>query len=270
MEEIRSIKDFGKHVYLTLKAKRMILVSIVILSVVPGTMLLFLPQTMRLVYASVYLLLTEIMVFCWVQLIAGTALQAIRGALYNRKYKPEACYYPEVKAMAKKMNIKYDSPILITDNPSIKSPFANTFSGAITLPRFWVKKFHRTETVATIGHELAHIKYSRRFSYEILLVAFATLAFTLLLAAFTIPVIYQIAEFAFALLMISPILRRNEYRADMEGSNAATPEALISVFECLQAESKRDDGSETHPSFQERIRRLMPLLDSDRRRRAKN
>lgn len=55
----------------------------------------------------------------------------------------------------------------------------------------------------------------------------------------------------------------------MEGAKAVTPEALISVFESFKARFKKDEGSDTHPSLQERIDRLMPLLDEDKQNKSK-
>jgi Zn-dependent protease with chaperone function len=65
--------------------------------------------------------------------------------------------------------------------------------------------------------------------------------------------------------MLSFVLWRNEYRADLEGANATSPEALIAVFEGLQGNqrkaNKKDCGSETHPPLHSRIERLERLLD---------
>jgi Zn-dependent protease with chaperone function len=47
-------------------------------------------------------------------------------------------------------------------------------------------------------------------------------------------------------------------------SESCYPEALILVFESFSARFKKDEGSDTHPSLQERIDRLMPLLDKDK------
>lgn len=268
MAKITWIKEFGKRVYLTFKLWRMVLISIVFLSIVLGTNLLFfLPSAMRWALALVYVLLAEVMVFSIVRLITGSAGQIISSVFYNRKHKPEKRYFPEVKQIAKKMSMEYDKPILITENPSIKSPFTNLFTRNIMFPASWIRKFHRTENDAIIGHELAHIKYRLKFIVELLLVTFVTWGFALLLATITWSLgIYVIAELAFMMIILSYILWRNELRADWEGPacNATTPEALIAVFEYLKAECKRDDGSETHPPLQARIKRLMRLLDSDR------
>ncbi len=79
------------------------------------------------------------------------------------------------------------------------------------------------------------------------------------------PVASVFAEFAIMMLLFPCIFRRNELRADMEGAKAFTPEALIAVFESLKNMYRKDEGSDTHPPLQERINRLMHLLDSDNR-----
>lgn len=71
------------------------------------------------------------------------------------------------------------------------------------------------------------------------------------------------------MFLLTRVLRRNELRAGMEGAKAVTPEALISVFESFKARFKKDEGSDTHPSLQERIDRLMPLLDEDKQNKSK-
>jgi len=266
MTKLTWIRDLGKRIYLTFKLWRTVLISILLLSIILGTNLLFfLPYEMRWALVLVYLLLSEIMVFSMVSLIADSAGQIVSAYFYNRKNKPEKRYFPQVKQIAEKMGFKYDKPILITENPSIKSPFTNVITKQITFPKSWIRKFHMTEICAILGHELAHIKYRFKLVMELLLVVFVTWGFALIFANITWNLgIYIIAELSFMMLILSYILRRNEYRADWEGANATTPEALISVFEYLKAECKRDDGSKTHPSFQARIKRLMQLLDSNR------
>lgn len=262
------MKEFGKRIYVTFRVWRWTLVSIVFLSIVLGTRLLaFLPLAMRWTFALVYVLLVEIMAFSIVRLITGSAGQIIRSAFYNKKHKPEKRYFPEVKQIATKMGMKYDKPIFITENPSINSPFTNLFTRNITFPASWIRKFPVVENDAIIGHELAHIKYTHKYIVESLFVTVVTYGFALLLAiiAFWSLEMFVIAELAFMMLILSWILRRNELRADWEGPacKATSPEALISVFEYLKAECKRDDGSITHPSLQARIKRLMRLFNSD-------
>jgi Zn-dependent protease with chaperone function len=86
-----------------------------------------------------------------------------------------------------------------------------------------------------------------------------------LLGLITIPAISEIAEIAIMVSLLSWVLRRNELRADMGAAKAVSPEALIAVFESFKARFKANEGSDTHPSLQERIDRLIPLLDEDKR-----
>jgi len=264
MEGITGLREFGRLLSYKLKQK-IVLVTIGVCSIL-AVLLFSLPLTLRLAYAFIVICLGMVPIFSAVNLIVGSALQSIQISLYNRKHKPQKVFKPRVKEMAERIGLKnYNKPINITDNPSLKSPFANLATGEITLPsNFQTEwKLADVEVDATLGHELGHIKTKRTVMKELLLVSFATMAISFLLVLITIPIISQIAEFAVMMFLLSRVLRRNELRADMEGAKAVTPEALISVFESFKARFKRDEGSDTHPSIQERIDRLMPLLDED-------
>jgi len=260
-----------KNVYVPFKLFRMVLVSIAIFSTIVGIgSLFFLPSEAQLVFCLVYLSFAGIMVFSVVRLILGYIWKIIDNSSYNRKQKPKEFFVTEVKQIAKKMGIEYNLPIYVTENPSVKGPFANPFSREIMFPSSYKEKFHKTEINAIIGHELAHIKYFDRFFAEIVLIPSIIFVSAIVLAVIIwslgVYVIWSlaIAMFAAIVLLFSCVLRRNEYRADWEGPacHATTPEALISVFEHLKAEYKRDDAI-THPPFQARIDRLMSLLNSD-------
>jgi len=257
------IKNFGRRVYLTFKVRRIILISVVLLSI-SSPLLYFIPSTMRLVYAFVYLLLVEIALFTWVRFFTGSVTQVISCTFYNRKHKPKEWFYPKVKQMARRIGIpEYDKPIYITDNPAIESPFVNPVTGKITMPSSFMAKFHSTEIDGGIGHELAHIKYCRRLFGELALATLAAYGLTLILT-FTSPTLslfYLIAEVALLMLLFSHILRQNEYRADSGGAKAASPEALISILQYFKYKNGKDEGSETHPSLQSRIERLLSLLE---------
>jgi Zn-dependent protease with chaperone function len=266
LAKITRIKEFGKRVYLTFRLWLIALVGVLILSVILGTgLLFFIPLTERYVLVSVYLLFTEIMAYPIVHLIVGSTGQIANNLFYNRKHTPKEHYLQNRKQIAKKMHMEYDKPVYITDNPSITSPFTNLFSRKIYFSSFVIEELHTTEIDALFGHELAHIKYGFRFVRELLLATLATWGFAVLLAYFAIiPAIYVIAEFAFMMLVLSFVMRRNESLADWAGGNATTPEALISVLDYFRAKCKGDGSTITHPSFQARKKRLERLFDSDR------
>jgi len=263
--KITWVKEFGKRVYLTFKLWLTALASVLVLSIIIGTNLMFfLPLAVRIALAGIYLIVTEIMVFPFVQLITGSTQQIISNFRYNKKHKPKERYLPNAKQIAEKMNIKYDKPIYVTDNPSVTGPFTNLFSGKIYFPSSEIEELHDTENEATFAHELAHIKYALRFVGEMSLATLATWVFSMFLAQFTINLtIFIIAEFAFMMLTLSFVIRRNESRADWAAGKATTPEAVISVLEYFRAKCKGDGGTITHPSIQARIKRLERLFDSN-------
>jgi len=130
--KITWIKEFGRRIYLTFKLWRMSLVSVLALSAILGTNLLFfLPWAVRLTLSLVYILVTEIFAFPLVQLITGSIWQIARNFFYSRKHKPRKRFLRNRKRIAKKMDMIYEKPVYITDNPSIRSPFTNLVSGKI-------------------------------------------------------------------------------------------------------------------------------------------
>jgi hypothetical protein len=212
-------------------------------------------------------------IFSTVQLTLGPAIQVAQVWLYNRKHKSAELVYSgikprEIKRMSKKIGLGYNKALYVTDNPLVTSPFVNLLTRKITIPLSWPAKFDSTEIKAAVGHELGHIKWQNKFMREMFLAMLAPVIFiltfavsTLRLGLFTIPIFCQIAALAFMLLILSFVLWRNEYRADWTGAMIAGPEPLISVFQALQEDGKKDEGSDTHPPLHARIKRLYNLLD---------
>ena len=265
MDDLTWLKEFGR--FLTFRMKRRVMTGVIFLAAIPSTILFHFPLEFRYFFAIVFTLLGTVPIYSTVQLITGSAMHLIRFALYSRKHKPEEIDYPEVKRIAKKMGLDYDKPIYVTDNPIVNCPCVNLLSKKIAIPRSWLTKHHRSELLAAIGHELGHIKNWRKYLKEIILASFAPVGFIFGLAIITgilglayIPIFVQIGGYAFMLLMLSYVFWRNEYRADKESGETVGAAPLIAVLEMLQNQVKKDEGSETHPPFHERIRRLRSLL----------
>jgi Zn-dependent protease with chaperone function len=248
---------------LSFKTKRFAAISLVILGVL-SVGVLFVPLTLRLVYAIVFMALTMVSLLSTVNMITGSIITQVQVTFYNRKHKPRVEIWPEIKETTKRLGIQHSGEIFITSCPSINNAWVNLSTKKIMISESWLKQFHRTETVATLGHELGHIKGQRRFTSELLSVFFGSIAFILgfSIAAISfrlpvIPIFLQITTFTLMMLMLSLVLWRNEYRADMYGALATSPEALIAVFEGLQgirqSKGKKDQGSETHPPLHSRI-----------------
>jgi Zn-dependent protease with chaperone function len=269
MKQLRVFADFKE--WLTFRTKRFASIVLVILGIFSAG-IFFLPLTLRYVYLVVFTALTMFPVLSTVNMVTGSIITQMEVALYDRKHKPRVEIWPQIKKMTKRMGIKHSGEVFITSNPAIHNAFVNLYTKKITVSESWLKQFHRTETIATIGHELGHIKGQKRFVAEMLAIMFGSLGFVfcfsliaLILGLPVIPIFLQITAFTLMFLLMSFVLWRNEYRADMEGARATSPEALIAVFEGLQGNqrkaNKRDYGSETHPPLRSRIERLKPLLD---------
>jgi len=261
MSKFTRLREIGDYLYLTFKIRQWLLMSVVVLAVVPGVFIFDLPFEARLVYVYVYMGVAGVAIFAMTNFFSVSIVQLIGIGLFGRKSTTIEYSTPEITQLAKKMGISKQIKVYITNNRFVKGPFTNGFTGTVYLTEEWVKKFHHKEVIATLAHEFGHVKNGRRFSLEMALATGAVLAFATVLAFHQVSVIVQISGFAAMMLVMPHVSHRNEVRADAEGARAVGPEGLISVFEQLKAESKRDDGSETHPSLGERIKRLMKMLD---------
>lgn len=270
MKELNVFLDLKE--LLTFRKKRAIAVSLVVLGVL-SIGLLFLPLTLRLFYFGAFTVLTEIVVLSTVNTVASPVITQIKVSLYNRKNKPRVEVRPKVKELAERMGIEHSGEISITSCPSINNAYVNLYTKKITISESWINQFHETEVLATLGHELGHIKGERRFTIELLSVLVASMGFAtglIIVAAlfrlFLVPIFIQVTTLTLAMLMLSVVLWRNEYRADKYGAEATSPEALIAVFEGLQgmqkSNGKKDEGSETHPPLHSRIKRLERMFEA--------
>jgi Zn-dependent protease with chaperone function len=267
--KIAWVKEFGRQIILTFKLWLTALVSVLVLSIVLGTTLLFfLPLPVRLTLLGIYVLVSEIMMLPFVRMIAGSTGVAISNFRYNKKHKPKERYLKNAKQIAKKMNMKYNKPIYVTHNPTVTGPFTNLLSCKIYFPSSDIEAreliLHEREKEFTFAHELAHIKYAPRFIGEMLLTSLATCVFAIVLAQFAINLtMFVFAEFAFMMLTSSFVMRRNESRADWAAGRATSPEAGVAALEYYEVKVKGDGGWITHPSFRGRKKQLERLFDPD-------
>jgi len=268
MKQVSVFLDFKE--WLTFRTKQFASITLIILGIFSAG-LFFLPLTARLAYAVIFTALTMVPVHSTLSMVTGSIATQVQVALYGRKHKPRVEVWPEVKEMAKRMGIKHSGEVFVTSNPAVHNAFVNLYTKKITVSESWIKQFHRAETTATIGHELGHIKGQKRLVGEMCAIMLGSLGFvfcfsfvTLSLGLPVIPIFLQITTFTLMFLLLSFVLWRNEYRADLEGARATSPEALIAVFEGLlgnqRKENKKDYGSETHPPLHSRIERLKRLL----------
>jgi len=261
MPRLNRLKEIGEYIYLTFTHRRLLLLIIVASSVVPGTFLYLLPLSIRLAYAYFFVSISMLSFFCFSHVFTGPAKQIFGTIIFGGRYKPKVYSTPKVNRLARKMGIAEKTKVYVTTNPWIKGPFTNMITRKVYIPESWLKNFPSKEILSIISHEFGHVKTRGRFSFELLLALGGTIASTLILGFFSNLFIVMVFEFALMMLLVTHISRRNEIRADLEGATGAGPEGLISVFEQLKNEAKRDEGSETHPPLKDRIQRLTKLLE---------
>lgn len=239
--------------------------ALVVLSAIPGmffSAFYSLPSSIRLDYAYVYAGMISVVGFCMYGAYKGSVVMGIASFFFGRKYAPQSYRPSSVRKLARKMGIKKKVEVYTTSNPWVKGPYTNGFTSKVYIPVSWVNRFPSKEVLATIGHELGHVKTRRRFGLEMAAVVAFVATSSFVLGIHTAPIIAEVFEFAQLMLLMTWLSWRNEKRADMLSGAAMGPEGLISVFEQLRVESKRDDGSETHPPLKDRIAGLSKLLGS--------
>lgn len=263
MPRFAFIKDLEDYLYLTFTIRRLLLVALVVLSVVPGTIYYGWAASAKWDFAALYVSILYLTLWTQSRFIIRFARAVIGTSILGWKYRPTPYSTPEITNLAKRMGVFGKAKVYVTSNPWIDGPFTNALNCAVYLPANWLEAFPKSEVLATVGHEFGHVTQRRRFSLEALLAAGLVLGFTYLLALHSVPLIYEVAEVSLSLLLLGVVSWRGEFRADMEGARSTGPEGLISVLELLRTKINRDDGSETHPPLHKRIERLEVLLNED-------
>lgn len=253
------LKEKGERFYLTFRARVIPLIGLIILGAAPVHLLASLSQQGRLVYSLAFSILTMAMAPYVNNMVAMPMIELIHFSLYRKKYESREYSTSAILRLRKKMGLSDRIKVYVSDNPMIKGPFCNIITGKVFLPERWTHP--EQEPLASISHEFGHIKYRSLYFTEFICGILVVIIFSIMMLLLnTIPIIVKIAAFAFELLVLTFLSRRNEFRADHVGAKYGGPEGLISLFEKLKFEAKWDDGSETHPSFDARINKLRKYL----------
>jgi hypothetical protein len=236
---------------------------VVLLSVLPGGILDFLPYGIRVDFAYVFVAAMGLAFGLLAPQISGAVTSTLGASIGGRHSRPTDYQDGQVRALADRMGVSGIKTYL-TKNKWITGPFTNVFSRSVVYPEPWLK-FPRLERLAIFAHEFTHDLTKWKFAREMALVLAASVVFPYALFFFArlgIPVIAEVGEFALAVFGISQVSWRNEYRADLGAANAVGAEAMIAVLEMLQSHASWDGSSLTHPPLSSRIKRLKKLLDS--------
>jgi Zn-dependent protease with chaperone function len=256
------------YIYGTFRLRRLVLLALVGLSTMFTFPVFFrFPIWMRQDLVYVYVATAYVGMF-WMYGVFRKPVKALIGSIFlgwkykNRVFTHEQYVSYGVVQILNEMGITKKVKVLATTNPLIEGPFTNAFTNTVYIPASWMDRFPRLEIRGVLGHELGHVKTKGKFEREFGLGMGGVVGLAFVIGLFSITLVTMIFEFALAFLMLTILSWRNERRADMEGAKVTGPEGLISVFEQLRLESKRDDGSETHPPLSDRIAKLSRLLNA--------
>jgi Zn-dependent protease with chaperone function len=257
------------YVYGTFKIRRILLLTVVLFSwVFTVPVLVTLPSWARVDLIYIYVGLAYVTGFCMYGAFRHPLKTILASVFMGWRYKPRE-FTPEeyrvygVIEIVNSMGTRKKVRVYVTPNRWIEGPYTNATNNKVYIPLKWMQRFPRLDIRGVLGHEIGHIKTKGKFVRDIAVAIGGIAGVTLLLGMYSISIItVTIFEFALAFLALTVLSRRNELRADLEGAQMTGPEGLISVFQQLLAESRRDDGSETHPPLRDRIRRLFAMLES--------
>jgi len=257
------LRKIGERIYLTFRIRRAILISIILLGVIPSALLFNQPLFIRQVYAMVFSVLALASSSYITNLVAMPLVQMIGFSWYTRTHKPIEYSTPKIEQLKDKMGVSDKVKVYVTDSPWVKGMFCNMYSGKVYVHKEWIEKYPETEILGGISHEFGHYLKRNSWRTNLIVMLAITTSFTFFLSLNAIRGIFEMTVLALEMLLVTMASRRNEFQADKEGAINAGPEGLIALLEQLKYESKKDQGSETHPPLSERIKRLMKLLDSD-------
>ena len=261
---LRSVWDY---VYGTFKIRRILLLTLVILSwlfTIP--VLIRMPSGVRVDLVYGYVGVAYVTGLFMYGALRGPLKSLIGSFFLGWKYKPNEFTQEEYAAygvteIVNSMGIKKRVRVYVTRNPLIEGPFTNAGNNKVYIPLKWMNRFPRLDMRGVLGHEIGHIKTKWSFVRDFTLMLGGISGVTYLLGMYSPSfVTVTIFELSLTFLVLTFFSWKNERRADLEGANVTGPEGLISVFEQLRAEDGKDDDSETHPSLGDRIARLSRLL----------
>src|SRR3989442_5437005 len=98
MSRLTLLRKFAD--FLTYGIRRLFLIAVVVMSIVPGTIYFSWPASAKLAFAYVYAVIVEAAVLSQVNFFVNIAETAIGTILFGRKYKPTSYSIPEINSLA--------------------------------------------------------------------------------------------------------------------------------------------------------------------------
>jgi Zn-dependent protease with chaperone function/SAM-dependent methyltransferase len=245
-----------------IKLTVLFLIGVVVTAVLLNETILHVAASVRVSVAIVFLTFATGMMFSMTQFFTNAAFNIFE--LFNWRYKVERTNDPDADRIADAIGSPRPKSINITDNPKVIA-VTNSATKTITISRKLMQRLSREQLLAVIAHEIGHLKYAKRGFAEIVAAALATVAFSLYFLNIVLlvsPFMGALAEWAFLLLLLIPIMRHGEIRADGVTKLVGLNNELAEALDIIGKENKRNDGTESHPATSSRISRLISPVPS--------
>ena len=213
-------------------------------------------MTTRVVLGIIDLVFVSGMILSVSQFLTQLTVGAVE--VFISRSPSELTTDPDVDAIADRIGAPRPKAIRITDNPRITA-VTNAYTRVITVSKELFERLTREDFLAMMTHEVAHLKYRKRFALESAGAVLATAVFMLTLQNILIlvsPILAELTGMAFFMTLLIFLMHQNELRADWEAKKIGLGDHLASVLKYLNGNHKHDRPSETHPSIRKRISRL--------------
>lgn len=245
-----------------IKLTVLFLIGVVVTAVLLNETILYVAVSVRVAIAIVFLTFATGMIFSMTQFFTNAAFGIFE--LFNWRYKVERTHDPDADRIADAIRAPRPKSINITDNPRVIA-VTNSVTKTITISRKVIQRLSREQLLAVITHEIGHLKYTKRQFAEIVLAALPTITFSLHFLNIVLlvsPFMGALAEWAFLLLVLIPMMRHGEIRADGVTKLVGLNNELAEALDIIGKENKKGDGTESHPATSSRISRLISPVPS--------
>ncbi|MDG6930043.1 MAG: M48 family metalloprotease [Nitrososphaerota archaeon] len=249
----------GSVRFLQYKYRIFFIAGVACTDVILSEIILYIPIIFRLLIAVVFSIFSVGMIFSITQFFTVMTFNFL--GVFGHRYAVEKTKDPDADQIAVKIGAPLPKAINVSDNPHIVA-VTNVLTGVITISRKLMDDLTREQVLAIITHEIAHLKYRKRFVLELFGVISASLILSLstLSIAFLIsPVIGSLGEISIFMLLLVYVLHNNELRADKEAIKIGLGDHLREVLLYFQRGVKNDEPSETHPSIKTRLHQINRL-----------
>lgn len=249
-----AIEQLLKPIRVSLRSKLIICVF----TLITGCSYCFLDNPwLRLALILTFFVSAEAMVWFWGNIFGRNLLDSIKlGLLSNKSIKWSDI--TEFKILADKMGVKLNKKCPFGIMKDLDNACSNPLYRRVIFGQVLLKKLNEKERLALVAHEFAHLKYQHWANFIFPVLAMYLVVLVLSLTA-SPPIVTNLTAVAASILVFVIVSWRNEYAADAGAAKYAGEESMISLLRKLRPVEKWDFETETHPSINARISKLIKM-----------